>query len=218
MTMLPALVRRDLQLLWQGRARLLPLFAYPLLILLICVFALDVKTLDLPVRQALVLIAFILAQLTLTGYIWPETQNGVMAQLYLARRSLIAFVLVRFAAYLMALLLPLALLVLFAGQLLLQVPLPSLLLPVILAMPTLLGLSLIVGALTAGPGHHTALPALLLLPLYVPVIILMALGATATDLAIASASHYWLAALAMLSVGLLPMGIAAALRQSLDLG
>lgn len=211
-----ALVQREQLLLWQGRAQLLPFFAYPLLVLLVAVFALDIARVELPVRQALVLIALLLAQLTILPLAWRvEISSGVLAQLWLAQQSLLPAVAARYVVYLAGLLLPLGLLLLAAGALLLQLPVDRLVGPIMLALPTFLGLALFSGALTVGVKNNAALPALLLLPFYVPVIILMALAATAPDPGLAQACQWWLGALAALSAGLLPFATAAALRQAL---
>lgn len=214
--MMGALIIRELRLSWHGRARLLPLLAYPVLLLLVCAFALDLGALAPVIKRALLLVVLTLTPLTLVSFGWrEEAQSGVLVQLYLPRRSLLGPVWVRLLVQLLTLGLPLVLAILGAGALLLNVDVAPLLLPALLALPTLLALASLSGALTLTGETGGALPALLLLPLYVPALILMAVGASATDPAMAAAACWWLAALAVLSLGLLPFAIAAALRQAL---
>ena len=218
--MIGALIIREVQLLWRGRARLVSLLAYPVLLLMVASFALDPGALPVPVKRALLLIVFTLSPLTLTALGWrEELSSGVLAQLFFAQRSLLAAVWVRLLAQLATLGLPLLLTVLGAGGLLLNVDALPLMGPMLLALPTLLALVLLSGALTLqggqeGGGSGGALPALLLLPLYVPALILMSVAATSSQPELASAACWWLGALAVLSLGLLPLAIGAALRQA----
>lgn len=208
----PALIRRELRLWRAQRAQLLTLAAYPFLLLVVGALALDLPVQGGAVRAALLLIAFLLLPLTLVPLAWAEDmRSGALLQL---RDRLWAAVAARYAVFVLLVMLPLTLLLLAGGMLLLNLEPLRLALPMLLAIPSLTGLLLLVAALTAGHDAGAALPALLLLPLAVPAAVLLTLGATAPA-GLAAAALWWLAALAALSIGLLPPAIAAVLRHRL---
>ena len=207
-----SLLKREWRLLFAGRAQLLTLAAYPLLLLLVGALALDLPQQGQAVRLALPLIAFVLLPLSLVGSAWQaDRQSGALIQL---RHILLSTVWARYAAMLFGIMLPLTVLLLAVAALLLDIDAVPLVLPLLLALPSLTGLLLLVAALLpAGESQH-ALPALLLLPLLVPAVVLLVLAATGPA-GLNQAATYWLAALAALSLGLLPPAIAAALRHKL---
>ena len=210
--MFSALLKREFRLLCASRAQLLTLAAYPLLLLLVGALALDLPQQGHAVRVALLLIAFALLPLSLVGSAWQaDLGSGALIQL---RHTLLTVIWARYVAMLLGILLPLTILLLAVAALLLNIEVQPLALPLLLALPSLTGLLLLVAALLPGAGDQSALPALLLLPLSVPIIVLLTLAVTAPA-SLAMAATYWLAALAALSLGLLPPAIAAALRHKL---
>lgn len=208
-----ALLRREWQLWLAGRAQLLTLAAYPFLLLVVGALALDLPTQGGAVRAALLLVAFLLLPLTLVPLAWhDDMQSGALLQL---RGQLWLAVVARYAVFAGLVMLPLTLLLLGGGMLLLNLEPARLALPLLLAIPSLTGLLLLVAALTAGDRRGgAALPALLLLPLAVPTAVLLTLAATAPE-GLAEAALWWLAALAVLGIGLLPPATAAVLRHRL---
>ncbi len=199
-------------MLCASRAQLLTLAAYPLLLLLVGALALDLPQQEQGVRVALLLIAFALLPLNLVGTVWQaDLGSGALIQL---RHTLLIVVWARYVAMLLGILLPLTILLLAVAALLLNIEVQPLALPLLLALPSLTGLLLLVAALLPGAGDQNALPALLLLPLAVPVIVLSTLAVTA-PIGLATAATYWLAALAVLSLGLLPPAVVVALRHKL---
>lgn len=207
---------REWRLLWVARARLLPLAVYPVMLMLVTVFATDLRLLESDYRNALVLIVFVLSQLTLAPVAWREDiASGALGQLALLQTSLLPATWAKYLTILTGISVPVTALVLVVGKLFLDIDLMLLALPMFLALPVLVGLLLFSAALTQPVGDHAALPALLLVPLYVPVIILMSLATSGPE-NMAGASLWWLGALAVLSLGLLPFAMALALRQSLS--
>ena len=213
--MLMALIIRELRLLHAGRARLLPLLAYPFLLLTLGALALDLPRQGGEVRAALLLIAGALLPLGLASQAWREdVMCGALDQLRLAG-ALLPAVAARFLVWLLALLLPLTLLLALVGGLVVGIAPGTILPPLLLALPSLTGLLLLVAALAPSGTEGGALPALLLLPLALPLMALMAL-AVGAEAALAHAALWWLAALAALSCGLLPPAIAGALKTRLQ--
>ena len=98
-----------------------------------------------------------------------------------------------------------------------QDALGTLMLALALGTPTLSLIGAVGAALTVGLQRSGALLALLVLPLFVPVLIL---GARATDMAVVGEDPggilYLLAAMLMASVSLTPFATSAAIRISLD--
>ena len=107
-----------------------------------------------------------------------------------------------------------------AAALLLSLPataLPTLMLSLLLGTPALSLLGAVVAALTVGLRSGGVLLALLLLPLYLPVLV-FGVSATLDKMAgiEAAAQFYWLAAISVAALTLAPFATTAALRISVE--
>ncbi len=163
--------------------------------------------------------ALLSSLLALNALFRSDMEDGSMEQLVLSPQPLSLIVLAKTAAHWLVSGLPLVLLApLVAASL--NVPaeaIGTLVLALLLGTPTLSLIGAVGAALTVGLKRSSALLALLVLPLFVPVLII---GSHATDIAIVGedpgGALNWLAAMMMLALSLTPFATAAAIRISLD--
>lgn len=163
--------------------------------------------------------ALLSSLLALNALFRSDMEDGSMEQLVLSPQPLSLIVLAKTAAHWLVSGLPLVLLApLVAASL--KVPaeaIGTLVLALLLGTPTLSLIGAVGAALTVGLKRSSALLALLVLPLFVPVLII---GSHATDMAIVGedpgGALNWLAAMMMLALSLTPFATAAAIRISLD--
>ncbi len=168
---------------------------------------------------ALLWIAALLAVLlSLEGLFRADFEDGSLEQWMLSSHSLAMLVLAKVAAYWLCSGLALVVSVPLLG-LMLGVPihsLPVLLLSLLLGTPVLSLLGAIGAALTVGLRRGGLLLALLILPLYIPVLILGSGTLQACLQGLPVAGHLlWLACLTVLTITLAPMAIAAGLTISI---
>jgi heme exporter protein B len=163
--------------------------------------------------------ALLSSLLALDGLFRTDMDDGSMEQLILSPASLALMVFAKICAHWVVSGLPLILLapVLALSFYLPADSLPTLVMALALATPTLSALAAIGAALTVSLRTGGALIGLLILPLTGPVLIF---GTRATDMAIHGESTvgplYLLAALAAFCLSLGPLAAAAALRVSLE--
>ena len=169
---------------------------------------------------ALIWVLVLLANLlSLEALFRRDYEDGSLEQLLLtadpAFLVLLAKVLVHWAmsGLAMTLLAPLAALILYLPS----NALPTLLVGLLIGTPALSFIGAIGAALTVGLRRGGVLLALLVLPLYVPVLIFGA-GAVSEQMAgiETRAQIYWLGVITMTSLTLAPFGIHAALKVSLE--
>ncbi len=215
-----ALFRRDLLLAHRRKAEFLqPLFFF---VIVVSLFPLGVspesQTLQ-AVAPGVIWIAALLATLLgLESLFRADFDDGTLEQMLLSPHPLALLVLAKITAHWCLVGLPLVLLAPLLAVLL-HLPmtaLPALIQTLLLGVPVLSLLGAVGSALTVGVRRGGVLIALLVLPLYIPVLIF---GATAVDAAGAgldvSGHVTLLAALLVLSLTLTPLATAAALRVSL---
>ena len=189
-----ALVRRDLTLVWRRRG--------------------DAAN---PILFALIVVA--LFPLALDTLFRSDHEDGSLEQLVLSPHPLALLLACRIGVHWMTTAVPLILISPLLGELLHVDPAVRWLLPLalLLATPLLSLLGAVCVALTVGMHRAGMLLALLVLPLYVPVLIF---GAGACNAAQAGlpflAPLLWLAAALVLALVLAPLACAAALRISLS--
>lgn len=216
-------LKRDLALSVRDRAQLTqPLIFF---VVVITLFPLGVSP-DPEVLASLApgvlwISALLATLLGLDGLFRRDWDDGTLEQLVLGARPLYLAVLARVLAHWLVTGLPLTVLAPFLGVLL---SLPSgVWLPTVaglaLGTPVLALLGAVGAALTVGLRRGGLLLSLLILPLYVPVLIL---GVGAAELAgggLPVLGHLaWLGALLALAVATLPFAIAGALRISVEAG
>jgi heme exporter protein B len=163
--------------------------------------------------------ALLSSLLALDGLFRTDVDDGSMEQLVLSPAPLTVLVFAKIAAHWVVSGLPLIVLApaLAVSFYLPLDALPTLILALLLATPTLSALAAIGAALTVSLRTGGGLVGLLVLPLTGPVLIF---GTRATDMAIhaesAAGALYLLAALAAFCLSLSPLAAAAALRVSLE--
>lgn len=161
--------------------------------------------------------ALLAVLLSLDGLFRADFEDGSLEQWMLSSHSLAVLVLAKVSAHWLCSGLALVVLApLLALMLGLPVDcLPTLLLSLLLGTPVLSLFGAVGAALTVGLRSGGLLLALLILPLYIPVLILgsSALQAALQDLPVAG-YLLWLACLAMLTITLTPFAIAAGLSIS----
>jgi heme exporter protein B len=161
--------------------------------------------------------ALLAVLLSLDGVFRADFEDGSLEQWMLSSHSLVVLVLAKVSAHWLCSGLALVVLApLLALMLGLPVHcLPSLLLSLLLGTPVLTLLGAVGAALTVGLRRGGLLLALLILPLYIPVLILGsgALQAALQNLPVAG-YVLWLACLAVLAITLAPLAIATGLSIS----
>lgn len=216
-----ALVRRDLTLVWRRRGDA----ANPILFALIVValFPLSIGPEPEQLRRiaaGVVFVAVLLAGLLALDTLFRgDCEDGSLEQLVLSPHPLSLLLACKIAVHWLTTALPLILVAPLLGEFMhldaaLRWVLPATLL---LATPLLSLIGAVCVALTVGMHRSGMLLALLVLPLYVPVLIF---GAGACDAAQAGlpflAPLLWLGAALVLALVLAPLACAAALRISLS--
>lgn len=221
MTLFLAQLRREWLLLIQNSEEVLN----PLLFLFLAISLFALATGGGPdvlrdYAPAIIWVLVLLANLlSLEGLFRRDFEDGTLELLVLkaepAFLALLAKVLVHwtFSGLAMTLLAPLAGLILFLPT----SALPTLILALIAGTPALSLIGAVGAALTVGLKRGGALLALLVLPLYVPILIFGA-GAVLEQMAGIEtlAQIYWLGVITMASLTLAPFAILAALKVSLE--
>lgn len=221
MGILVAQVRRDVTIAFRAPGEM----ANPLVFYLICVALFPLGVGPGPERLAamapgvLWVLALLATLLALDGLFRRDYDDGTLEQLVLHADPLFVGVLAKVAAHWLVTGLPLTL---FApvGALLLNLPadaIPTLVLTLLLGTPVLSVVGAVGAALTVGLRRGGLLLALIVLPLYVPVLILGAGAVSAQiDGVDPAAQIAWLAALAAFSLTAAPFAAAAGLRIGLE--
>jgi len=215
-----ALFHRDLMLAYRRKSELLqPLFFF---VIVVTLFPLGVSPESQTLRTlapGVIWIAALLATLLgLESLFRADFDDGTLEQLLLSPHPLALLVLAKIIAHWFLVGLPLVLLAPLLAVLmhLPMTALTTLVQTLLLGVPVLSLVGAVGSGLTVGLRRGGVLIALLVLPLYVPVLIF---GATAVDAAGAgldvSGHISLLAALLVLSLTLTPLATAAALRVSL---
>jgi len=216
-----AVVRRDLQLVFRrwGDAATPVIFFMIVASLFPLALSPDTDTLRLIGPAVLWVAALLSTLISVTGLYRADVEDGTMEQLALREEPLAIAMLARSLSHWIAAGAPLVAVAPLLGM---AYYLPSNALVALSASllagtPTLCLIGSVGAALTAGARQASGLLALLVLPLMLPVLIF---GARATDLAVLGedpgGSFYLLWALFFLSISLLPMAAAAAIRIALD--
>lgn len=221
MTAFTTIFRRDIKLALRHRSELINPLAF--FVIVVSLFPLglsaDSRTL-LQIAPAILWISALLAtMLSLESIFRSDYEDGSLEQLVLSDHPLFVIVLGKVAAHwcttglLLTLISPaLAISLAFPPQ-----NLGTLLWTLLLGTPTLSLIGSIGVALTVGLRRGGILLALLILPLYIPILIF---GASAVDMSIddldVGGQLYLLAALLVLSLTLAPFATSAALRVTLE--
>ena len=217
LTPLQCLLERELLLAYRQRRELInPLIFFTLIVTLFPLAISPDPQLLQTIAPGIIWVAALLANLlSLDRLFTADAQDGTLEQLVLSPHPLSLLVLTKIIAHWLVTGLPLVIIALILG-LLLNLPgrgLPVLLASLALGTPLLSLTGAIGAALTVKLRHSGMLLALLVLPLYIPVLIF---GASATAVASAgieaNGQLAWLGALLMSGLCLAPMAIAAALR------
>lgn len=215
-----SLVASELRLLCRHPAELInPLVFYSVVITLFpLALAPQSRLLEQAAPGLLWVAALLAVLLSLDGLFRADFEDGSLEQWRLSSHSLELLVLAKVAAHWLCSGLALVLLVPLLG-LMLGLPadcLPALLLSLLLGTPVLSLLGAVGAALTVGLRRGGLLLALLILPLYIPVLILGCGTLQAVQQGQPVAGHLlWLACLTALTITLAPLAIAAGLAISL---
>jgi len=215
-----ALLRRDLQLIWQRRGDVLQPALFSLLVIALFALALGSERESLAgVAPGVLWVAVLLSGLlSLDSMFRSDAEDGSLEQWMLAPVPLAWLVLVRTLAHWLSTALP----ILLAAPLLaefLYLPysqLPILLISLLLGTPLLSLIGAVVAALTVGMRRAGILLALLALPLYVPVLVFGAGSITAAAQGVDPTGGLLLLAAGLVTaVVLAPLVAAAAIRAAL---
>lgn len=216
-----ALVRRDLQLVWRRRADALNPALFALMVVTLVPFAIGPEPAQLArIAAGIVLVAVLLAgMLALDTLFRADYDDGTLEQLVLSPHPLALLLAGRILVHWVTTALPLVLVAPWLAMML-YIPdqvAPVLLVALLLATPLLSLIGAVCVALTVGMRRSGILLALLVLPLYVPVLIFAAGACDAAALGLAHAAPLlWLAAALVLALVLAPLACAVALRISLS--
>ena len=216
-----ALLQRDLLLAYRHRNELLnPLFFFVLVVMLFPLGTSPDKNLLITMAPGVIWVAALLASmLALDSLFRADFEDGTLEQLLISPHPLPLLVLAKILAHWLVTGLPM---ILLAPLLALFMYLPGdglgvLMLTLALGTPVLSLVGAIGMALTVGLRRGGMLLALLVLPLYIPVLIFSANAVDAHLSAMAITGQlYFLAAMLVLALTLAPMAVAAALRISLE--
>jgi heme exporter protein B len=219
--MVGSMLRRDLLLAWRRRSDVLSTLFF--FVIVVSLFPLgigpEMRLLRLIAPGVVWVAALLASMLSLSRLFANDYQDGTLEQILLIPQPLFLVVLAKVMALWLVTGVPLALVSPILGA---QFGLPTeslviLLLSLFLGTPVLALIGSIGAALTLGLRGGGVLIALLILPLYIPVLIF---GAGAVDASIAGmsaqANLLLLAALLVLAVFFSPWATAAALRISLE--
>ncbi len=216
-----ALIRRDLTLVWRRRGDALNPILFALIVVALFPLALGPEPDNLRrIAAGTVFVALLLSGLlALDALFRGDYEDGSLEQLVLSPHPLALLLGCKIAVHWLTTALPLLLVTpLLAEMLNLPHPvLPVLLLALAMATPLLSLIGAVCVALTVGMRRSGMLLALLVLPLYVPVLIFGAGACNAAQVGIAfTAPLLWLGAGLVLTLVLAPLACAAALRISLS--
>ncbi len=215
-----AVMRRDLTLVWRCRGDAINPLLFPLIVVALFPLAVGPEPATLQRMAAgVVFVALLLAGLLALDTLFRgDYEDGSLVQLVLAPHPLALLLACKIAVHWLTTALPLIVVAPLLAEL---VHLPHAVLPVLLAAlalatPLLSLIGAVCVALTVGMHRSGMLLALLVLPLYVPVLIF---GAGACNAAQAGlpflAPLLWLGAALVMALVLAPLACAAALRISL---
>ncbi|ANB16284.1 heme exporter protein CcmB [Dokdonella koreensis] len=216
-----ALVRRDLLLAWRRRGDVLNPVLFALMVVALFPLALGPE----PERLAAIAAGVILVAVLLAGLMALDTlfrsdyEDGALEQLVLSPHPLSLLLACKIATHWLTSALPLLVVSpLLAEFLHLPAPvLPVLLAALALATPLFSLIGAVCVALTVGMRRSGMLLALLVLPLYVPVLIFAAGACNAAQTGLPFAAPLlWLGAALAMALVLAPLACAAALRISLS--
>lgn len=211
------LLRRDLLLGWRNQSDLLnPLLFF---LIVITLFPLAVGPEQETLRQlapAIIWVSAVLAaSLSLDGIFRSDYEDGSLELMLLSPRSRVLLVMAKIAAHWLLTGAPLILFVLLSGVFL-YLPgdaVATLLATLLLGTPVLSLVGAVAGALTVGLRGSGMLQALLILPLYMPLLIfsVSAVANAMKGLEVAG-ELYFLGAMLMLALTLAPFAVLAALK------
>jgi heme exporter protein B len=148
-----------------------------------------------------------------------DFEDGSLEQMVASGQPLLIIVLAKITAHWLMSGLPLVLLMPVVGLVMFvnNDGIQAMTLSLLLVSPTLSLLGAIGAALTVGLPRGGLLVAILVMPLYVPVLVLATSMVQAAMMGGATAGYvYWLAAVLMLSLSLAPIAVAASIRVSVD--
>jgi heme exporter protein B len=215
------LVKRDLMLAWRRRADVLSTLFF--FVIVVSLFPLGIGANEMLLRSiapGVVWVAALLASMLSLGRLFAnDYQDGTLEQLLITPQPLFLVVLAKILAQWVVAELPLVLIAPLIGVQFDLAPrhLGVLFFSLLLGTPVLSLIGSIGAALTLGLRGGGVLIALLILPLYIPVLIF---GAGAVDSSIAglsaAANLYLLGALFVVALVFAPWATSAALRISLE--
>ncbi len=215
-----AVFARDLRLVWRRRGDALNPVLFALMVVALFPFALGPEPQLLErIAAGTVLVALLLAGLlSLDTLFRSDLEDGSLEQLVMSPHPLSVLLGCKIAVHWLTTALPLILVSPLLGELLHTAPAVRgvLLLALLLSTPLLSLIGAVCMALTVGMRRSGMLIALLVLPLYVPVLIFAAGACNAAQNGLPYlAPLLWLGAGLALSVVLAPLACAAALKISL---
>ncbi|HKE48958.1 MAG TPA: heme exporter protein CcmB [Rhodanobacteraceae bacterium] len=216
-----ALVRRDLTLIWRRRGDALNPILFALIVVALFPFALGPEPDNLRrIAAGVVFVALLLSGLLALDTLFRgDYEDGSLEQLVLSPHPLALLLACKIAVHWLTTALPLLLVAPLLAEML-NLPhavLPVLLAALALATPLLSLIGAVCVALTVGMRRSGMLLALLVLPLYVPVLIFGAGACNAAQAGLAFlAPLLWLGAGLVLAIVLAPLACAAALKISLS--
>lgn len=216
-----ALLRRDLRLAYRHRNELLnPLFFFVLVVMLFPLGTTPEKELLMTMAPGVIWVAALLASmLALDTLFRADFEDGTLEQILLSPHPLSVLVLAKIISHWLVTGFPMILLapLLAVFMYMPNEGLPVLMLTLAIGTPILSLIGAIGMALTVGLRRGGMLLALLVLPLYIPVLIFSAnaVNTHLADLAIRGQIYFLLAVL-VLAITLAPVATAAALRISLE--
>lgn len=216
-----ALMRRDLTLVWRRRGDALNPILFAVIVVALFPLALGPEPEQLRrIASGVVFVAILLAGLLALDTLFrSDYEDGSLEQLVLSPHPLALLLGCKIAVHWLTTALPLLIVAPLLGELLhIADPVRWVLLQALLLTTPLLSLlGAVCVALTVGMQRSGMLLALLVLPLYVPVLIFGAGACNAAAMALPFAAPLlWLGAALVMSLVLAPLACAAALRISLS--
>lgn len=216
-----AVCRRDLLVVWRRRSDLLmPVVFFGVVV---SVFPLSLgaePNLLARISPGVIWVAALLATvMSLENLFRNDFENGTLEQMVLAGVPLAVLVAGKMVAHWLGAAVPLLLLAPLLGYALAMDPttLAVMLLTLVLGTPVLTGIGAAGAALTVSLRRGGFLVAILVLPLYVPVLVFGAGAVDASRVGLPVAAHlYLLASLAVLTMSLSPLGVALALKVNIE--
>jgi len=214
------LLKRDFRLLLRRRADLFQPVLFYLIVIVLVSLGLGAEPNQLKaIGPAALWVAALLATLLgLDNLFRSDFEDGSLEQLALSPHPLALLVMIRVGAHWLATGLPLLIITPVLAELLYldAVILRTVLLSLLIGTPTMSLIGSVGVALTIGLRHGGLLSALIVLPLYVPVLILGTSAAASAMVGISPSSQlYALSALLVFAATLAPLATGAALRVGL---